>query len=112
MLNRREFFRTIGLGTAAVTIGKYVGAAENTNRPNIFIAISDDQSWPHTSAYGATYIQTTHFDRIAAEGVLFNNAFCASPGCDARVHRQCRCGRNSAILGRDPGEDRRQAQQG
>ncbi len=55
--------------------------AQAATRPNIFIAISDDQSWPHTSAYGATYIQTPHFDRVATEGVLFNNAFCASPGC-------------------------------
>ena len=50
-------------------------------RPNIFIAISDDQSWPHCSAYGSKMVQTPAFDRIAAEGVLFTQAFCASPGC-------------------------------
>jgi N-sulfoglucosamine sulfohydrolase len=50
-------------------------------RPNILIAISDDQSWPHASAYGATLVKTPGFDRIAKEGVLFNNAFCGSPGC-------------------------------
>lgn len=49
--------------------------------PNIFIAISDDQSWPHASAYGSKMVQTPNFDRVAREGVLFTQAFCASPGC-------------------------------
>ncbi len=50
-------------------------------RPNILIAISDDQSFPHASAYGLTGIQTPSFDRVASQGVLFTNAFAASPGC-------------------------------
>jgi uncharacterized sulfatase len=50
-------------------------------RPNILVAISDDQSFPHTSIYGASFIRTPAFDRIAREGVLFRNAFAASPGC-------------------------------
>lgn len=51
------------------------------NRPNILIAISDDQSFPYASAYGSTSTKTPHFDRIAQNGILFNNAFVASPGC-------------------------------
>lgn len=53
----------------------------SAERPNILLAISDDQSWPHASAYGSKMVSTPHFDRIAREGVLFNNAFAASPGC-------------------------------
>ncbi|MEO1970059.1 MAG: sulfatase-like hydrolase/transferase, partial [Pirellulaceae bacterium] len=59
----------------------FPAAAEDASRPNVLIAISDDQSWPHASAYGSTLVNTPTFDRIAKEGVLFNNAFCASPGC-------------------------------
>jgi N-sulfoglucosamine sulfohydrolase len=51
------------------------------SRPNILIAISDDQSWPHASAYGNQSTQTPAFDRIAREGVLCNNAFVAYPSC-------------------------------
>ncbi len=51
------------------------------DRPNILIAISDDQSFPHTSAYGCTFVNTPAFDRVAHEGVLFTNGFAASPGC-------------------------------
>lgn len=50
-------------------------------RPNILFVISDDQSYPHASAYGSEFIETPAFDRIADEGVLFTNAFSASPGC-------------------------------
>ena len=50
-------------------------------KPNVIFAISDDQSWPHTSAYGDNIIKTPAFDRVAKKGVLFNNAFCAAPQC-------------------------------
>ena len=50
-------------------------------QPNILIAISDDQSYPHASAYGSKMVNTPAFDRVAEQGVLFNNAFVASPGC-------------------------------
>ena len=50
-------------------------------RPNILVAISDDQSFPHASAYGYQAISTPAFDRVAKMGVLFNNAFTPAPGC-------------------------------
>ena len=50
-------------------------------RPNILFAISDDQSYPHASAYGEKSVFTPAFDRVAREGVLFTNAITASPGC-------------------------------
>ncbi len=58
-----------------------VAATREARRPNILIAISDDQSWPHASAYGDPTARTPNFDRVAREGVLFTHAFCASPGC-------------------------------
>ena len=54
---------------------------DTKRRPNILFAISDDQSYPHASAYGFKAVNTPAFDRVAREGVLFNNAFSASPGC-------------------------------
>ncbi|QTN34399.1 sulfatase [Akkermansiaceae bacterium] len=51
------------------------------DRPNILFCLSDDQSYPHASAYGEPVIQTPVFDRVAREGVLFTNAYCGSPSC-------------------------------
>jgi N-sulfoglucosamine sulfohydrolase len=50
-------------------------------RPNILLAISDDQSYPYASAYGCSGVSTPAFDRVAKEGVLFTSAYAASPGC-------------------------------
>lgn len=50
-------------------------------RPNILIAISDDQSFPYASAYGTSGIQTPAFDQVAKQGVLFHAAFTPAPGC-------------------------------
>lgn len=58
-----------------------VSAEDSWARPNILIAISDDQSYPHASAYGEPAVQTPAFDRVARSGVLFNSAFTPCPGC-------------------------------
>ncbi len=55
-------------------------SATVTNRPNILFVISDDQSYPHASAYGSSLIRTPGFDLVAQNGWLFNNAFVTSPG--------------------------------
>lgn len=59
-------------------LAAHAGAAK---RPNILFAISDDQSYPHASAYGDKAAITPAFDRVAKEGVLFMNAFSSTPGC-------------------------------
>jgi len=54
---------------------------QSARRPNILFAISDDQSWLHTSAMGDPAVRTPNFDRVAKSGVLFRNAFCPAPQC-------------------------------
>lgn len=74
-LTRREF---TGAGLGAVTMAC---RPARPRRPNILFAISDDQSYPHASAYGDPVVKTPAFDRVAERGVLFRQAFCMSPGC-------------------------------
>lgn len=50
-------------------------------RPNILFVLSDDQSWLHTGITGDPQVSTPNFDRLATEGILFNNSFCTSPSC-------------------------------
>lgn len=68
-------------------------------RPNILIAISDDQSWAHASAYGASFVKTPALDRVAREGIRFNNAIAPSPGCAPS--------RGAFMLGRYPWQNER-----
>ncbi len=63
------------LGAAAVP------AAGRRQRPNVLFAIADDWGWPHAGAYGCSWVNTPAFDRVAREGVLFENCFTSNPKC-------------------------------
>ncbi|GAA3584912.1 sulfatase [Snuella lapsa] len=58
-----------------------VGQTNQKERPNIVFCLADDWGWPHAGVYGDSIIKTPNFDRIANEGVLFNNAYVSSPSC-------------------------------
>lgn len=50
-------------------------------RPNILILLADDWSFPHAGILGDPVVRTPTFDRLAQEGVLFQQAFSSSPSC-------------------------------
>lgn len=71
-----------------------VGSAFAAPRPNILFVISDDQSYPHASAYGTTWVKTPAFDRVAREGLLFSRAYTPNAKC-APSRASVLTGRNS-----------------
>jgi N-sulfoglucosamine sulfohydrolase len=58
-------------------------ATGTSNQPNIILFVSDDHGTDALGCYGNPVIQTPHLDRLAEEGILFNNAFCTSASCAA-----------------------------
>lgn len=60
-------------------------AKENNNpKPNILFIYSDDHTFQAVSAYKSFLsgvIETPNIDRLAAEGMLFENAFCTNSIC-------------------------------
>ena len=73
-------------------------ASEIEDPPNILFCIADDASYPFMSAYGCNWIQTPAFDRIAEEGILFDNAY--TPNAKCAPSRSCIItGMNSWQLG-------------
>jgi N-sulfoglucosamine sulfohydrolase len=71
-------------------------------RPNILFAISDDQSYVHTSFSGSKFIKTPTFDQIAKEGVCFTKCIAGSPGCAPS--------RSSIVTGRYPWQNEQSGQ--
>ena len=63
------------LGTAALA------PSQTTKRPNLLFVIADDWSHGHAGAYGCQWVKTPHFDRVAREGLLFDNCFTSNPKC-------------------------------
>jgi len=49
------------------------------NKPSIFLAVMDTVRPDHLSCYGYTKKTTPNIDKIAQEGVLFENAFSVAP---------------------------------
>ncbi|MDP6628510.1 MAG: sulfatase [Candidatus Marinimicrobia bacterium] len=52
-----------------------------SRRPNIIFIMSDDHSERAISAYGSNLVATPNIDRIAHEGVRFNNSFVTNSIC-------------------------------
>ena len=63
-------------------------------QPNVVIIFVDDMGYADIGPYGATKHRTPNLDRLAGDGILFRQAFCAAP--------QCSPSRASLFTGRYP----------
>ena len=85
--SRRDFLKAMGLGAASLAFAGCAHASDpfgsraSKVRPNILFCLADDWSWPHASIAGDKVVKTPTFDRVARQGVLFENAFVSSPSC-------------------------------
>ncbi|MEM9936876.1 MAG: sulfatase [Bacteroidota bacterium] len=70
----------------------YVGAQETA--PNVIIMIADDVSWDDIGCYGNSQVKTPNIDALAAEGLMFTNAYLTTSSCSPS--------RNSIMTGRYP----------
>jgi arylsulfatase A-like enzyme len=69
--NMQNLFRKICLGTLSLMAAGLVTG----QKPNFIIFIADDVSWDDLGCYGNTVVKTPNIDRLAREGIKFNNAF-------------------------------------
>ena len=66
------------------------------NPPNIVFILADDMGQWAAGAYGNDEIITPNIDKLASEGIKFDNAFCNTPVCSAS--------RSSYFTGRLPSQ--------
>ncbi|HEY3857274.1 MAG TPA: sulfatase [Verrucomicrobiae bacterium] len=67
--------------TLLLSFALFARAAENATRPNILFILSDDQRWNTLHCMGDTRIVTPNLDRLARDGVLFQNHFVTTSIC-------------------------------
>jgi arylsulfatase A-like enzyme len=79
MISRRGFIKTSLAGTAVFAL-PHILSAQDTNKPNILWITSEDNS-PLLGCYGDEFATTPNLDKLAAEGVLYENAFANAPVC-------------------------------
>lgn len=49
--------------------------------PNLIFILCDDLGWRDTGCSGSTFYETPHIDRLATEGMRFEQAYAAAPVC-------------------------------
>ena len=84
---RREFLKRLGYMTgSAATLSimpncKSLGQITGKKRPNIIFIMTDDHASHAMSCYGSKINKTPNLDRIANEGMRFDNSFCTNSIC-------------------------------
>ena len=80
--------------TCILSLVLFAASLATAAPPNFVIIIADDMSWDDCGAYGHPTIRTPHIDRMAKEGMRFENAFLTISSCSPS--------RASIITGRYP----------
>ncbi len=70
-----------------------LGAAAQSERPNIILVMSDDQGWGDVGYNGHPRLQTPHLDEMAAQGLRADNFFAGAPVCSP-TRATCLTGRH------------------
>lgn len=82
-MNRREFLAGAVAGAALFSLPAWVRAAVPVTKPakpNVLFIVVDDLR-PEMGCYGQPAVQSPHMDRLAAEGLLFQWAYCQFALC-------------------------------
>jgi len=79
---RRFLFSNLRLAVALIGfLGIFQYLSAKDDRPNIVLILCDDHRYDTLGFMGHPFIETPHMDRLAAEGVHFENAFVTTSLC-------------------------------
>ena len=62
-------------------LGNLAFGAEKKTKPNVVFFLVDDLGWADVGCYGSTFHETPHIDRLAKEGMRFDNAYSTCHVC-------------------------------
>ena len=81
-MKRRNFLKMMGLGAVSLSpAGCLMGNRSSRRKPNIIFILIDDMGWRDLGCYGSTYYETPNIDRLAAQGMIFSDAYTCGPNC-------------------------------
>lgn len=83
-MNRRGFLRKTVWGTLGMSVAPYAfvaGLNRSFDPPNIVLFLTDDHARRDAGCYGNKIIRTPHIDRLASEGMRFDEVYSVSPTC-------------------------------
>jgi len=89
-VDRRKFMQATTAGAISIALGQGLAgckrlAGMDTNKdkakPNVIVIVSDDHRYDLMSCAGNVHLNTPNLDRLADEGICFDNAFATSGIC-------------------------------
>jgi arylsulfatase A-like enzyme len=87
-MERRDFLQAVGLGIGSMAVAgcmeQFIKRNSKSSRPNILFLMSDDHSYNAVSCYNGVLSKaspTPNIDRIANEGIRFDNCFVTNSLC-------------------------------
>ena len=110
-LDRRTLLQGVAFGTLIAALpGDALGQLP-AQRPNILFILADDLGYADLSCYGRRDYETPVLDRLAADGLLFSQAYSSSPICSptrvalitGRYHQRLAVGLPEPIRGTEAG---------
>jgi len=78
-MNRREFLQ--GTIATSLLLPNLPFCETEQKEYNVVMLMSDEHNPRYASVYGHPFVQTPNMERMAKEGVVFENAYCPSPLC-------------------------------
>jgi len=76
-MKRREFLKSVVMGSPKFLRSK------NLERPNIIFLLTDDQRYDTLGCMGNKQVKTPNFDKLAADGVVFDSHYDTTSICMA-----------------------------
>jgi arylsulfatase A len=91
-MNRRDFLKSLGLGTAGLaSSGAILFDASSywsgkshlldQEKPSIILINVDDLGWMDLSCYGSQFYETPNIDRLASQGMRFTDGYASCAVC-------------------------------
>ena len=94
-MKRREFLGVLGVGVAAIHLPRLLRAAgPPAEKPNVILAMTDDQGWGDTGYNGHPVLRTPNLDAMVQAGLRFDRFYSGAPVCSPT--------RGSCLTGRHP----------
>ena len=71
-MNRRDFLKSLGWGSAGLACGGIFGIGHPFDRQktNIILINVDDLGWMDLSCYGSGYYETPNIDKLASQCIF------------------------------------------
>ena len=83
-MDRRDFMRTCAasvVSAAALGVGRLAAGGARKRKPNLLFIWTDEQRADTMAVYGNKKIRVPNFNKLAAESIVFKNAYVTQPVC-------------------------------